>query len=192
MPAAALNKTFNQRLRCAAGQYLGTIAAHQAPQAVFAHRVIVGLRVRLKGALVANEPNIIIIQHIRIRRHKPLRRSSSRRRGGSTFGCLRRGGGFGGSRRLTIRNRRTGLYLPSSAPCQQQRHDSTNHPFHRFHSLLSFIYKETSFPYCVTSSRYSMLTQPYHPAYLLSIQVLSSLWPKSCRQVCAGTNCHLL
>ena len=97
-----------------------------------------------------------------------------------------------GSRRLTIRNRRTGPYLSSSAPCQQQRYDSTNHPFHRFHSLLSFIYKETPFPYCVTSSRYSMLTQPYHPAYLLITQVLSSLWPKSCRQVCAGTNCHLL
>ena len=169
-----------------AGQQYRAVALHQAPLAVLAHGII----------SIRNQ--IIFSQHNAGAEINPWQLHS-----GIAACCCRaffRSRNFG----RYSRSRRCSL-CRSWCRCvchrirrfrctsnQQQSHSCTKYPFHRFHSLLFLIYKDMPCPYCVTSSRYSMLTQPYHPAYLLSIQVLSSLWPKSCRQVCAGTNCHLL
>lgn len=77
VPMAVAETTFKQRLRRAAGQNLTAVAAHQAPLAVLAHRVVFDLGVGLQFPRIAEEPYLIVVQHRRAGLHESLRRLHS-------------------------------------------------------------------------------------------------------------------
>ena len=98
VPMAVAETAFKQRLRRTAGQYLTAVAAHQAPLAVLAHRVVFDLWVGLQFPGIAEEPYIIVVHHRRAGLREPLgrlhgvSRGCGRRRGLCRFPVLRSGG----------------------------------------------------------------------------------------------------
>ena len=147
VPMAVAETTFKQRLRRAAGQNLTAVAAHQAPLAVLAHRVVFDLGVGLQFPRIAEEPYLIVVQHRRAGLHESLRRLHSvsggggRRRGLGGPGGLRcpgslRSSGQRGSRGWHSRRGNR----PGGTACQKKhRQNGKQRSFHGHTPPLLFI-----------------------------------------------------
>ena len=130
VPMAVAETTFKQRLRRAAGQNLTAVAAHQAPLAVLAHRVVFDLGVGLQFPRIAEEPYIIVVQHRRAGFHESLRRHGvscgcGRRRDLGCFPGLRSGGGGYSSGRYAA-----GHIRPGGTARQQQGRQNAEPKLH--------------------------------------------------------------